>query len=105
MFKTLPSNAGGAGSIPGWGVKIPCALRPKNQNIKQKPYCNRFHKDFKNGPHKNVQNKKKTWDSGHPAVQWKGRGRASPGMQVDSGATWSQDDVIHSPLHSTPVAL
>ena len=22
-----------------------------------------------------------------------------------AGATWSQDDVIHSPLHSTPVAL
>ena len=30
MLKTLPSNnAGGAGSIPGLGTKIPHALRPK----------------------------------------------------------------------------
>ena len=28
------SNAGGVGSIPGGGAKIPHALRPKNQNIK-----------------------------------------------------------------------
>ena len=46
VVKTLPSNAGGAGSIPGWGAEIPCALRPKNQNIKQKQYCNKFNKDF-----------------------------------------------------------
>ena len=25
VVKTLPSNAGGMGSIPGWGVKIPHA--------------------------------------------------------------------------------
>ena len=41
-----PSNAGGSGSIPGQGPKIPHALRPKKQNIKQKQYCNRFNKDF-----------------------------------------------------------
>jgi len=29
---------------------IPHALRPKEQNIKQKEYCNRFNKDFKNVP-------------------------------------------------------
>ena len=51
MVKTLPSNSGGAGSIPGWGTKIPRASQPKNQNIKQKQYCNKFNKDFKNGPH------------------------------------------------------
>ena len=51
MVKTLPSNAGGAGSIPGWGVKIPHASWPKNQNIKQKQYCDKFNKNFKNGPH------------------------------------------------------
>ena len=51
VVKTSPSNAGGDGSIPGWGAKIPHALRPKNQNIKQKQYCNEFDKDFKNGPH------------------------------------------------------
>ena len=42
----LPSNAGGAGSSPSWGVKIPHAQRPKNQNIKQKQYCNKFSKDL-----------------------------------------------------------
>ena len=51
MVKTSPSNAGGTGSIPGWGAEIPPALRPKNQNIKQEQYCNKFNKDFKNGPH------------------------------------------------------
>ena len=50
--KTLPSDAGGAGSIPGGGAKITHASRQNNQNIKQKQYCNKFNKDFKNGPHK-----------------------------------------------------
>ena len=36
MVKTSPSYAGGAGSIPGQGAKIPRALQPKNQNRKQK---------------------------------------------------------------------
>ena len=45
-------NAGGAGSIPDQGVMITHALGPKNQNIKQKQYCNKFNKDLKkNGPH------------------------------------------------------
>ena len=51
MVKTSPSNAGGMGSIPGRGAKIPHALGPKKQNIKQKQYCNKFNEDFKNGPH------------------------------------------------------
>ena len=33
VVKTLPSNAGGAGSIPGGGARIPHASWPKNQNI------------------------------------------------------------------------
>ena len=45
------SMQGGEGSIPGQGVKIPHALEPKSQNIKQKQYCNKFNKDLKNGPH------------------------------------------------------
>ena len=41
VVKPLPSNAGGMGSIPGQGAKIPYASRPKNQkkifkNIKRK---------------------------------------------------------------------
>ena len=47
MVKTSPSNAGGVGLIPGQGAKIPHALWPKNQNIKQKQYCNKCNKDFK----------------------------------------------------------
>ena len=59
VVKTLPSNAGGAGSIPGGRAKIPHASRPKKQNIKQKQHCNKFNKDFKSGPHqKNLKKKK-----------------------------------------------
>ena len=47
MVKTSLSSAGVAGSIPGWGAKISHALGPKNQNIKQKQYCNKFNKDLK----------------------------------------------------------
>ena len=56
VVKTLPSDAGGAGSIPGRGARIPRASRPENQNMKQKQCCNKFNEDFKNGPHQ----KKKT---------------------------------------------
>ena len=46
----LPMQGFG-GSTPGQGTKIPYASQPKKQNIKQKQYCNKFKKDFKNGPH------------------------------------------------------
>ena len=48
VVETSPSNARGAGSIPGQGAKIPHASQhmPKNQNIKQKQYCNKLSKDF-----------------------------------------------------------
>ena len=54
MVKTSSSKAGGEGSIPGRGAKIPHALWPKKQNIKQKQYCNKFNKDFKNGPRQKI---------------------------------------------------
>ena len=57
MVKTSPSSAGGEGSIPGQGAKIPHASRPKN--VKQKQYCNKFNKAFKNGPHQKKNLKKK----------------------------------------------
>ena len=67
MVKTLPSNAGGAGSIPGRGAKIPHASQPKNQSIKQKQYCNAFKKDFKKMVHikkkKSVKTIKCFWGS------------------------------------------
>ena len=48
-IKTLPSNTGVAGSIPGQGAKIPDVLPPKNQNTEQKQNCNKVNKDFKSG--------------------------------------------------------
>ena len=50
VLQTLLYNAGGVGSIPGQGARIPLALGPKNQHIKQKQDCNKFNRDFKNGP-------------------------------------------------------
>ena len=58
MIKTLPSNAWGMGPIPGWGTKIPHVSGQK-PNIKQKQYCNKFNKDFKNGPPQKKKKKKK----------------------------------------------
>ena len=60
MVMTSTSNAGGAGLISGQGVRISHASQPKIPNIKQKQCCNKFSKDFKNGPH---QKKKKKFHS------------------------------------------
>ena len=57
--KTLSSNAGGEGLIPGWRAKLSHALEPKNQDIRQKEYCNKFNKDFKNVHIKKILKKKK----------------------------------------------
>ena len=51
VAKTLPSNAGIVGLIPGRGANIPHPSWPKNQNVKQKQYCDRFNTEFYNGPH------------------------------------------------------
>ena len=51
-FKTSPSNAGVSGLIPGWEAKISHASWPKKKETeKQEQRCNKFNKDFKNGPH------------------------------------------------------
>ena len=63
MVGTSLSNAGGVGSIPDGGAKIPHALGPKNQNIKQKQYCSKVNKDFKNTPHQNKSLKINNLDS------------------------------------------
>ena len=44
VVKTSPSSVRGVGSIPR--AKMPHGLWQKNQNIKQKQYCNKFSKDF-----------------------------------------------------------
>ena len=60
VVKTLPSNAGGMGSIPGWGDKIHHALQPQTQNIKERQYGYKFNKYFKMFyiKKKNLKNKK-----------------------------------------------
>ena len=42
VVKTLPSNAGGAGSIPCQGAKTPDTSRPRSQYIKQKQYVDKY---------------------------------------------------------------
>ena len=65
VVKTLPSNIGGLGLMPGWGAKIPHTSWPKNQNIKQKKCFNQFSKDFKMAHIKIVFLKKeRRWESG-----------------------------------------
>ena len=59
VVKILPSNAGSTGSIPGRGAKFTHALWSKKRNIKQKQYCNKFNKNFKNGPHQKILKKTK----------------------------------------------
>ena len=59
VVKTSPSSAGGKGSITDWGAKIPHALWPKKQDIKQTQYCNKFNKNFKNGSHQKIFKTKK----------------------------------------------
>ena len=47
VIRIPPSNARGAGLIPSWRAKIPHALRPTSQGIKQKQYCDTLSKDLK----------------------------------------------------------
>ena len=44
MVRDSPCSVGDVCRIPGQGTKIPCATWPKNENIKQKEYCNKFNK-------------------------------------------------------------
>ena len=46
VVERFSSSAGSAGLILGLGAKIPHALWPKNQNIKQEQHCNKFSEDF-----------------------------------------------------------
>ena len=44
---------------PGGELRSHMPLSQKNQNLKQKQYCNKFNKDFKNGLHLKKKLKKK----------------------------------------------
>ena len=50
MVKTLPFNAGDAGSIPGLGARVHMPNGQKNENMKQKQYCNKTIKTLKKWP-------------------------------------------------------
>ena len=65
LVKISPSSGGGAASVPRQGAKNPHASWPKNQNVKQKQCCNKFNKDFINGPHKNSKVKNFFLNSGY----------------------------------------
>ena len=51
VVKSSASNAGNEGLIPSLGAKIPHVSGSENQNIKQKRYCSKFNRGFKNSPH------------------------------------------------------
>ena len=51
MVKTPSFSAVCVHLIPHQRTKILHASQSKNQNRKQKQYCNKFNKDFKNCPH------------------------------------------------------
>ena len=48
--------------IPGSGAKIPHALGPRKQNIKQKQYCNKLNEDLKKMVYIQKKKKKKKLD-------------------------------------------
>ena len=61
VVKTFLSNEGIAGSVPGWKIRshMPLNQKKKKKKEKKKQYCNKFNKDFKNGPHQQKSSKKK----------------------------------------------
>ena len=64
VVKISPSSAGSASLIPSKGTKIPLALRPRNQNIRQKLCCNKFNEDFKKwstSKKKNLEKEGQKW--------------------------------------------
>ena len=66
VIKISPSSLGGASLIPCQGARILHASQPHKPTHKQKPehkqqkqHCNKFNKDFKDGPHQTKQSKKR----------------------------------------------
>ena len=51
---SLPMQEG-VGLIPGLGAKTPTCLMAKKQRTEEE-YCNKFDKDFKNGPYLKKKN-------------------------------------------------
>ena len=54
VVKTSPSNVGGVvrSLVSELRFHMHCSKKKKTKKkVKQKQYCNKFNKDFKNGPH------------------------------------------------------
>ena len=91
VVKTLPSNAGGEGSIPGQGTKIPYASQPKKPKHKQKKqYCNKVNKDFKNSPHQEKE-KNEQVDFQHLAQDWNFEGQKQQQDWVPINWEWKYE--------------
>lgn len=74
MVKNSPSISEGCGFDPWSGRQDPTCLKAK-KNKKQKQYCNRVNKDFKNGQHQKNLKKKKV-GSGLPLMSERSSGVA-----------------------------
>ena len=76
MVKTSPSSREGVDLIPGHGAKMPYALGPKKQNIKQKQYGKNLNKNLKM-IHIKKSLKKKKKKKKVRGQQWRRGGRQS----------------------------
>ena len=99
VVKTPSSNAGGGDLIPGQRTKIPHVLRSKNQNIKQKQYCNAFNNDFKNWSISKNKTKK--------MAQCRGQGghRGRPGTKWASPSVGSTSQFLGHCLEIVPISF
>ena len=90
MVKTRSSKAVGMGSIPGQGAKTPHRPKKKKQpNTKQEQYCNKFNKEFKNGPYQKRKLKKEFVNS------------TAVSQRSDRNGYWFSKSVLSSLLKHT----
>ena len=73
MVKTLPSNAGGIGLIPGWGPKIPTYFTAKKPKHKTEAILSQIQERLKMGLHffkKSILEKKACNHHGRLGAGW-----------------------------------
>ena len=93
MVKTLPSKAVGMDSLPGQGAKMPHGQKKTKKkhkkNTKQEQYCNKFNKEFKNGPYQKRKLKKEFVNS------------TAVSQRYDRNGYWFSKSVLSSFLKHT----
>ena len=92
------------GSVPGQGAKIPHALQPKNQNIKQKQQCNKFNKDKKKKRERERRNRPKKKGGGDRLAVVQGCSAVCPAFSHVDGAQGSPAAVGGVRVAPGPVA-